>query len=128
MFFFLGFHLRAIHNLPVKKAILISVVAMCAAVFIWVYWTERTVDRGRQAFARYGCASCHYAGGAPNLQNVGSKYDRETLTRFLRDPDSIYRARGYRPLNNNFQPMPKMKLAEDDIPGLVAYLRALSDQ
>lgn len=111
-----------------KKAILISVIAMCTAVFLWAYWTERTIDRGRQAFARYGCASCHYAGGAPNLQNVRQKYDRKTLAQFLRDPDSVYRDRENRPLNNNFQRMPKMKLAEDDIPALVAYLRELPDQ
>ena len=112
----------------VKKAILMFAVAICAITFAWVLWSEHTVDRGRQAFARYGCASCHFAGGAPNLQNVGRKYDRKTLTQFLRDPDSVYRARGYRPLNNNFQPMPKIKLAEEDIPALVAYLRELTDE
>jgi mono/diheme cytochrome c family protein len=110
-----------------RKIILGLIVVACVAVFGWAYHNERTIEHGRQAFARYGCASCHYAGGAPNLQNVGKKYDRGTLTQFLQDPEVIYRARQNRPLNANFQPMPKMKLAHEDIPALVAYLRDLSD-
>ena len=111
-----------------RKFILGGIVIACAVVFVSVYRTERTIERGREAFARYGCASCHYAGGAPNLQNVGKKYDRSTLTQFLQDPEVIYRARQNRPLNANFQPMPKMKLAPEDVPALVSYLRDLSDQ
>ena len=110
-----------------KKSILVGTLLLCAAVFLWVYRTEQRVEQGRQAFARYGCASCHYSGGAPNLQNVGNKYDSEMLSRFLQDPESIYRSRDNRALNGNFRPMPRIKLAPEDIPALVAYLRQLSN-
>jgi mono/diheme cytochrome c family protein len=110
-----------------RKTVVSSVVVACVFVFVWVYHTEQTIERGRQAFARYGCASCHYAGGAPNLQNVGKKYDRRTLMQFLQDPETVYRARGNRPLNENFQPMPKLKLTQEDTAALVAYLRDLAD-
>lgn len=110
-----------------RKAIVATILLACAVLFAVAYRKEQKVDRGRAAFARYGCASCHFAGGAPNLQNVGKKYDRKLLEQFLCDPESVYRTRGYQPLNKGFQPMPRLKMATEDASDLAAYLDGLSD-
>ncbi len=110
-----------------RKSLIAIIVVACTLVFLYVYRVEQRIARGREAFARYSCGSCHLYRAAPSLQNVGKKYDRRTLTQFLRDPESVYRARGNRPLNEGFTPMPRMNVSGDDIPALVAYLQDLSD-
>lgn len=127
LLFPIGAWLRHIHNSEMRNIILGAVIAACAIVFVLMYRKEQAIERGRAAFARYGCASCHYAGGAPSLQNVGKRHDRATLTMFLQDPAAVYKARGGRPFNEKFQAMPRMKIAAEDIPNFVAYLRDLSD-
>lgn len=102
-------------------------IILCLGVILWVYNDERTVGRGQAAFMRYGCPSCHYSGGAPNLQNVTKKYDREMLVRFISDPDSIYRERGNQPLNAGFRPMPKIRTQPEEVKDITAYLRSLAD-
>ena len=99
----------------------------CLLVFGWAYRRERSIDRGRSAFVSYGCGSCHNGVGAPNLQNVGKRYDTSALEQFLDNPDAVYSRRGNRPLNEKFGRMPKMKISPEDIPALAAYLRDLSD-
>ncbi len=83
---------------------------------------ERTVQRGSAAFQKYGCIHCHGSSGAPNLTNVNKKYDDETLRRFIHDPESVYRARGRKPLNDGFMPMPRLNVSEEDAKDIVEYL------
>ncbi len=105
----------------------VAVIVICVGVMLWVYNAERRVERGQAAFMRYGCPSCHYAGGAPNLQNVARKHDREWLVRFISDPDSVYRERGHQAMNAGYQPMPRIKTTPEDVRDITAYLESLAD-
>lgn len=109
------------------RALAAITVLLCLVVIAWVYQQQRTIENGQAAFMRYGCPSCHFAGGAPNLQNVSKKYDRAMLTRFIEDPNSVYAERQNRPLNQGFNHMPRIKTDPDDVKAIVAYLQTLSD-
>jgi cytochrome c2 len=86
--------------------------------------------RGAVLFGTLGCSACHRIGAGPqvqgpDLQGVGSRYDRRTLESWLRDPESVYAEKGRRPLNPGFPPMPVMTLNEDQRRDLVAFLETL---
>ena len=53
------------------------------------------------------------------------RYDRTTLTRFIQNPETIYRERGKRPLNAKFFPMPNPHASAEDADAIVAYLGQL---
>ena len=101
----------------------IALLAMAAGLLGWAVTRERTVRRGAAAFHSYGCAHCHGSTGAPKLTNVTAKYDEETLRQFIRDPESVYKARGRRPFNKGFVPMVRLGVTEGDARAIVAYLK-----
>ena len=81
---------------------------------------------GRDLFASSGCAACHSIGSGPvvgpDLAKVADKYDRATLTEWIRDPAAIYRARGKSPLNDGYPTMPALGLSRDDAAKIADYL------
>jgi cytochrome c len=91
----------------------------------WLYYRDLQLRRGEQAFHRYGCGDCHNNGGGPSLAKVTEKYDRAMLTRFIDDPDSIYRQRSNQSLNPGRPHMPRMGVKDGDAELLAAYLRSL---
>jgi mono/diheme cytochrome c family protein len=108
-----------------KLSALIVLGIVLVAVAGWLYYRDLQLSRGQQAFQRYGCGDCHNNGGGPNLANVTEKYDRATLTRFINDPDSIYRERSNRSLNPGRPHMPRVGVKDGDAELLAAYLRSL---
>jgi cytochrome c oxidase subunit 2 len=91
--------------------------------------TTPAAQRGQQLFTQATCASCHSIGGAsqatanagPNLTNLASRAtlaagvienNPENLAAWLRDPQQI------KPGNL----MPTLRLSEDDVQALTAYL------
>lgn len=110
-----------------RSRILVGLLLLCAAgLGGWAYQHQAKIERGQQAFRRLGCATCHLSGGAPNLSNVAQRYDRTTLTRFIQNPETIYRERGKRPLNPKFFPMPNPHASAADADAIAAYLATLS--
>lgn len=85
------------------------------------------MQRGQKAFQQAGCSSCHLSGGAPNLQNVGKRYSRQKLVRFIADPESVYRERGMQSLNAGYPRMPRVKTDERDVEAIASYLMTLKD-
>lgn len=105
----------------------IALLAMAAGLLGWAVTRERTVRRGAAAFHSYGCAHCHGSSGAPKLTNVTAKYDEESLRQFIRDPESVYKARGRRPFNEGYVPMVRLGVTEEDARAIVAYLKKQAD-
>lgn len=93
----------------------------------WAIYRDRQVSRGAAAFHRYGCAHCHGSTGAPNLTNVTAKYDPATIRQFIQDPESVYRARGRKPLNDGYMAMPRLNVSSSDASDIVAYLKHQAD-
>jgi len=81
---------------------------------------------GKALYASSGCAACHSIGSGPvigpDLAGVHAKYDRATLTEWIRDPAAIYRAHGKSPLNDGYPTMPSLGLTQDDAAKIAEYL------
>jgi hypothetical protein len=105
-------------------ALSIFVLVLCAAVFGWVSYREYNVEQGRKAYRHYGCAQCHEAGSAPDLNKVKSKYDRAYLAQFIEDPEVVYREKGRRPINAGFMPMPPLHVSPAEARHLADFLLA----
>jgi mono/diheme cytochrome c family protein len=100
------------------------VLAVCAVVFAAVFYRGRQVAEGQKAFERLGCQSCHMAGGAPSLAQVGRKYDRRTLVDWLNDPETVYARLGRKPLNPGYVTMPRQPISRRDIERISYFLSA----
>lgn len=105
-------------NLRIAIPALVAVTILAS----WATWREWQVSRGQKAFAAAGCSQCHLAGGAPGLQNVAAKFDHQTLARFIRNPEDIYRERAMRPLNEGYIPMPRVDVSAADSMAIATYL------
>jgi cytochrome c553 len=103
----------------------ISVLIVCAAIFAYVSYGEYNVEEGRKAYRKYGCAQCHEAGSAPDLSKVKAKYDKKYIERFVQDPESIYREKGKRPLNEGFTPMPELHVSPKEARQIADFLTDL---
>jgi hypothetical protein len=102
----------------------ISVLLVCAVIFGWVSYREYNVEEGRKAYHHYGCAQCHEAGSAPDLNKVKGKYDKAFLARFIENPETGYREKGRRPLNAGFTSMPPLHITQDEARHLADFLTA----
>ena len=96
-----------------------SVVVSVAALALWAY-AQEPVEQGRKYFMDSGCYGCHTVGKmgtpiGPNLSNVGAKYSRSYLERWLRDPSA------QRPSAH----MPTLELSEQQVQNLAAFLSSL---
>lgn len=103
----------------------ISVLLVCAAIFAYVSWGEHNVEEGRKAYRKYGCAQCHEAGSAPDLSKVKTKYDKDYITRFVENPETIYREKGKSPINEGFTPMPPLHVSHEEANHIAAFLTAV---
>ncbi len=108
-----------------RRAILWIVIISCLAVFAWAFRQSTEASRGEATFRKAGCGACHLSGGAPNLQNVGKRYDRKKLKQFILDPEAVYRERGMHSLNPGYPRMPRPGVVESDADAIVAYLESL---
>ena len=95
----------------------IGVALLAAAILFSGCWRVRTWvggsgRRGATVFSQKGCQGCHTMGAmgtpiAPDLQHVGSKYTRDYLEAWLRDPTLFCPAH-----------MPRIDMTEDDLQDL----------
>jgi mono/diheme cytochrome c family protein len=100
------------------------VLTVCAVVSIAVFYRGHQVAEGQKVFERLGCQTCHMAGGAPSLAQVGRKYDRATFVEWLADPDTIYTRLGRKPLNSGYPAMPRQQASHHDIEMISYFLAA----
>jgi hypothetical protein len=100
------------------------VLAACIIVFAAVLYRDHQIAEGQQAYERLGCPSCHIAGGAPSLAQVGRKYDRRTLVVWLSDPETVYARLGRKPLNPGYPAMPRQPIPPRDIERISYFLSA----
>ncbi len=74
---------------------------------------------GKALFDKYGCLGCHSVAGQGNttfaLDGIGSRRTARELTRIITSPSAR-------------SPMPPTNAPEEDIDGLVAYLRTLKNR
>lgn len=94
---------------------LVVVVVMAASS-----GARELADQGKQYFMDNGCYGCHTVGKmgtpiGPDLSRVGSKYSRNYLERWLRDPSS------QRPNAH----MPALELSEQQVKAVAAFLSSL---
>lgn len=79
------------------------------------------VQEGRRLFIDAGCDGCHTIGKvgtqgmASDLSQVGAKYDRADLTKWLQDPAA------QKPIAH----MPKIELGKNEVAALAAYLSSM---
>jgi len=102
------------------RAALAFVLITAAAALATSVSARESVDQGRKYFVDSGCYGCHLVGKTgtpigPNLSNVGAKYSRSYLERWLRDPSS------QRPNAH----MPTLELSEQQVKDLAAFLSSL---
>jgi mono/diheme cytochrome c family protein len=95
-----------------------------AAFALWAAFHVYQLDYGKRAFARLGCASCHFSGGGPNLSYVLPKYDEQTVEDFIRDPEEVYRRLGRKPLNPGFAIMHRVKATDSEVHAMAKYLKS----
>jgi hypothetical protein len=100
------------------------VLAICFVVAVAVFYRGHQIAEGQLAFDRLGCQSCHMAGGAPSLAQVGRKYDRPTFVDWLSNPDAVYARLGRKPLNPGYPAMPRQQASPRDIEKLSYFLSA----
>ena len=100
-----------------------AILGLCAVVAVWVGYQQYQLDRGQKAFTELGCASCHFAGGGPNLTYVAKKYDADTMVRFIQDPEAVYKERGKKPLNSGYVAMHKVPADPADVRAIATFLR-----
>jgi len=100
------------------------VLAACLIVFVVVFYRGHQVAEGQQAFEHLSCPSCHIAGGAPSLAQVGRKYDRQTFVEWLSDPEAVYARLGRKPLNPGYPTMPRQPISHRDIERISYFLSA----
>jgi mono/diheme cytochrome c family protein len=110
-----------------KRTGIVLLLAASTGLLGWAWLRQREVERGAAAFHQYGCLHCHGSSGAPHLAGVTSKYDDETLRRFIHDPESVYTARRHKPLNAGYMPMPRLNVTPSEAKAIVAYLKQQSD-
>jgi cytochrome c oxidase subunit II len=95
-------------------------VIVSVAVLAMSAYAQEPVEQGRKYFMDSGCYGCHTVGKmgtpiGPNLSNVGAKYSRSYLERWLRDPSA------QRPSAH----MPTLELSEQQVQNLAAFLSSL---
>ena len=100
----------------------IAILAVCGVVFAYVSWHEYNVEQGRKAYRKYGCAQCHEAGAAPDLAKLKGKLDRDFIARFVENPETVYREKGHRPLNEGYVPMPVLHVSHDEARQIADFL------
>jgi hypothetical protein len=100
------------------------VLVICVVVSVCVFYRGHQVDEGRDAFNRLSCPSCHIAGGAPSLEHVGDKYDRQTLLDFISNPETVYARLGRKPLNKGYATMPRPQASHEEVEMLSYFLAA----
>ena len=97
-------------------------LAVCAVVSAAVLHRDYQIAEGQKIYDRLGCATCHLAGGAPSLEHVGRKYDRQTFVDWLSNPETIYARLGRKPLNAGYPPMPRLQEVSHRDIELLSYL------
>lgn len=102
-----------------RVAFTFAVIVSVAVLAISAY-AQEPVEQGRKYFMDSGCYGCHTVGKmgtpiGPNLSNVGAKYSRSYLERWLRDP-SAQRPNAH---------MPTLELSEQQVQNLAAFLSSL---
>jgi cytochrome c oxidase subunit 2 len=81
---------------------------------------QSPVEQGRRFFMDSGCYGCHTVGKmgtpiGPDLSKVGSKYSRDYIERWIRDPSA------QRPSAH----MPALELSPQQVKDLAAFLSSL---
>ena len=102
-----------------RVAFTFAVIVSVAVLAISAY-AQEPVEQGRKYFMDSGCYGCHTVGKmgtpiGPNLSNVGAKYSRSYLERWLRYP-SAQRPNAH---------MPTLELSEQQVQNLAAFLSSL---
>jgi len=100
------------------------VLAICFVVAVAIFYRGHQVAEGQRAFEHLSCPSCHNAGGAPSLAQVGNKYDRQTLVEWLSNPEAVYARLGRKPLNPGYATMPAQPISHHDIEMISYFLAA----
>jgi hypothetical protein len=100
------------------------VLAICFVVAVAVFYRSHQVAEGQQAFEHLSCPSCHIAGGAPSLAQVGKKYERRMFVEWLSDPEAVYTRLGRKPLNPGYPAMPRQPISRHDIEMISYFLSA----
>jgi mono/diheme cytochrome c family protein len=100
------------------------VLAAIGGFALWAAYSTYQLELGKRAFARLGCASCHFSGGGPNLANILPRYDEKTVEDFIREPEDVYRRMGRKPLNPGFSVMHRVKASDAEVTAMAKYLKS----
>ena len=91
----------------------------------------RNMVKGESIF-RTRCSACHKFGAdgvGPDLMAVAEKHDRNWLTRWIKEPDKMLAERdplATALLKKYSIPMPNMRLTDQDVEAVIAYIEAES--
>jgi nitrous-oxide reductase len=111
-----------------KRKIAVLIFAVVGALAIVALQRYSAAERGERRFAELGCSGCHFSGGGPNLTQVVHKHDDALLERFILDPQSVYRERNMKTLNNGYMFMPRVVASREDVRDIIAYFHSLEKQ
>jgi cytochrome c2 len=90
---------------------------------------DEPYETGKALFQTKGCVACHTIGKGklvgPDLKGVTDRRDKEWLTNWLKDPDTMIRTdpTAKELLKEFLVPMPNQGLTDEDIKALMAYLK-----
>jgi cytochrome c1 len=102
-----------------RPALSYALIVLVAALAVSAC-AQEPVEQGRKYFMDSGYYGCHVVGKVgtpigPSLSNVGAKYSRSYLERWLRDP-SAQRPNAH---------MPTLELSEQQVKAVAAFLASL---
>ncbi len=109
-----------------KWIIAVLLLLCCAGAFFYQRYSLE--QRGEETFTRLGCTGCHFSGAGPNLTHVAKKYDEKLLTRFILDPQTVYRERNMQSLNAGYMLMPGLNPTPKETRAIIAYLKEIDKE
>ena len=86
-------------------------------------------DKGKSLFMKRSCASCHAFGrkmAGPDLRGVTQRRSTDWLKQWLKSPDTMVSSdSAAKALYNQYNKlkMPNLKLSDEEVDALIAYLR-----
>jgi cytochrome c2 len=86
-------------------------------------------EKGEALFQSKGCVACHTIGKGklvgPDLKGVTDRRDKEWITKWLKDPDTMIQTdpTAKELLKQFLVPMPNQGLTDEDIQAIMAYLK-----
>jgi len=85
---------------------------------------------GEELFIQNRCVRCHTIGRGrfvgPDLAGVKDRYSKETIVKWIENPQQIYQSSGKMPFNEGYPPMPPLNIPPVQAKAIAQYLTSFN--